>query len=101
MRPARPKPRSAKARAAADIDARYGLEPVIDLQAEAAAAAATGFVTVRCPYCGEAFDTRVDLTSGSASYVEDCQICCQPIEMVLSVADDGTLAQFSARRLDQ
>ena len=26
------------------------------------------------------FETAVDTSSGSARYVEDCQICCQPIE---------------------
>lgn len=82
------------------IDARYGLEPVIELDATAAADA-SGFVTVHCPYCGEPFDTRTDLSAGSTSYVEDCQICCQPIEMQQVVDGSGALASFEARRLDQ
>ncbi len=32
-----------------------------------------------CAYCGETNYTFVDLSAGmSQSYIEDCQICCQP-----------------------
>lgn len=36
---------------------------------------------VRCPYCDEQIDILIDLSAGSQSYVEDCQVCCQPIEL--------------------
>jgi Cysteine-rich CPXCG len=55
---------------------------------------------VQCPYCGESFDTTLDLSAGSTSYIEDCQVCCQPIEFTVAVADDGTLASLEARRGD-
>ncbi|MCB1738996.1 MAG: CPXCG motif-containing cysteine-rich protein [Gammaproteobacteria bacterium] len=32
-----------------------------------------------CPYCDERIELLVDLSAGSASYVEDCPVCCQPI----------------------
>lgn len=80
------------------IDERYGLEPVIEPGSGAAELA--NFVTVACPYCGESYGTPVDLTLGSFSYVEDCQICCQPIELAFEVDDDGALASMNARRLD-
>ena len=64
------------------------------------AAEATAWVPVRCPYCGEPFETLVDLSAGSATYVEDCQVCCQPIEMSCEVDDAGGLAAFRALRLD-
>jgi hypothetical protein len=87
-----------------DIDARYGLEPVLDVARPDAAAGegagATEFVTVACPYCGEPFETRVDTSAGAASYIEDCQVCCQPIEMILEVDADGAFANLSARRGD-
>lgn len=84
----------------ADVDALYGLEPVIGADA-AGVDSGTGaeFVTVNCPYCGEAFETRADASAGSCSYVEDCQVCCQPIEMTLRV-DDGAIVEFSAQRGD-
>ena len=45
-------------------------------------------------------DTVIDLSSGSTSYIEDCQVCCQPIEFTLEVAEDGTLANLETRRGD-
>lgn len=96
------KRRARNSKAADDIDRRYGLEPVIDVAAEGlAGAAATGFVSVTCPYCAEIFDTRVDMTEGSASYIEDCQVCCQPIEMSPVIDERGALVRFGTRRLDQ
>ena len=84
-----------------EVDALYGLEPVFEpgddpspcgagLQARA----------VQCPYCGETFETAIDASAGSASYIEDCQVCCQPIEFTLNVADDGILASLETRRSD-
>jgi len=42
---------------------------------------------ISCPYCGEPMDVVLDLSGGSQSYIEDCQICCQP--MRLSFDTDG------------
>ena len=85
-----------------DIDALYGLEPVFepDQSESADNEAGTQFASVSCPYCGEAFETLVDTSAGSASYIEDCQICCQPIEMSLTVNDSGEFTGLSARRGD-
>ena len=83
------------------IDALYGLEPVIEPEQSApASAGGTQFTSVQCPYCGEAFETLLDLSAGSASYIEDCQICCRPIEIGIDVAADGALTSVSARRSD-
>ena len=83
-----------------DIDALYGLEPVFEPDAGAGSDALTQFVSLSCPYCGEQFETRVDLTSGSCSYVEDCQVCCQPIDVGIDVNDAGELQAVHSRRLD-
>jgi len=40
---------------------------------------------VSCPHCGETFTTFVDLSQGDSVYIEDCQICCQPIEFKLFI----------------
>jgi hypothetical protein len=55
---------------------------------------------VQCPYCGEPFETMVDFSSGSTSYIEDCAICCRPIEFLLEVADRGTTAKLQVGRSD-
>ena len=84
----------------AEIDERYGLEPAIGESLSTDSSPSAEFVTVTCPYCGEAFDSRADASAGSCIYVEDCQVCCQPIEMELRVDDAGGLLELVARRGD-
>jgi Cysteine-rich CPXCG len=90
---------------AQSIDATYGLEPVID-PSNVSADDGGGpdgmqFHWVECPYCSESFETPVDTSSGSARYVEDCQICCQPIEFSLEVDYAGVFQSLSTLRSDQ
>jgi Cysteine-rich CPXCG len=79
------------------IDALYGLEPVFE-PGDPGSSQATGFVTIQCPYCGESFETAVDLSAGSFTYVEDCQVCCQPIELAGEVDDAGALVGVTGQR---
>jgi hypothetical protein len=79
------------------IDALYGLEPVFE-PAAGSSSGATSFVTVQCPYCGESFETAVDCSAGAFRYIEDCQVCCQPIELAGDVDDDGVLLGVTATR---
>ena len=82
------------------IDLLYGLEPIIEPEG----AGTTGlepFVDVTCPYCGEVINVRLDLSAGSQSYVEDCQVCCQPMQMAVTVDGDGTLERVAAERMDR
>jgi hypothetical protein len=79
------------------IDRLYGLEPVFE-PGDDGSAGLTQFVTVHCPYCGEAFETAVDPSAGSFRYVEDCQVCCQPIELEGEVDEAGTLTSMTATR---
>ena len=85
---------------ARDIDALYGLEPVFEpgLDSSPAPESAAAFRSIRCPYCGERFHTLVDASSGEATYIEDCQICCQPIEFALQIDSAGALSRLSVRR---
>ncbi len=46
-------------------------------------------VDIQCPYCGEAIDVVVDDSAGDQSYIEDCQVCCRPIVLTLTLGDDG------------
>ncbi len=85
---------------AAAVDAAYGLEPVFEPGADAAGAPLGDFVTLQCPYCGEHYGIAVDLTAGSQTQIEDCQVCCQPIEFRIRVGRDGRLRKLTAHRLD-
>lgn len=78
------------------IDALYGLEPVFE--PGAGSGEPTQVVTVECPYCGESIDTLMDLSAGSFRYIEDCQVCCQPIDLACDVDDDGALVGVTAER---
>lgn len=85
----------------AEIDALYGLEPAIaEDSVEVDPGSRPEFVTVACPYCGECFDTSADASAGPCKYVEDCQVCCQPIEMEVRVDPDGRFQELVARRGD-
>ena len=81
------------------VDQLYGLEPVWE-PAAGARLAPEEFVAVRCPYCGERLETRVDLTADEPSYVEDCEVCCRPIEFHIERDAGGALVALRARRLD-
>ncbi len=57
-------------------------------------------VSVFCPYCGEHFETVLDLSAGGQSYFEDCYVCCRPIEFQVNVAPDGSAYNLALRRDD-
>jgi len=46
-------------------------------------------VLIQCPYCWESLEISVDPSVAEQEYVEDCQVCCQPI--VLAVTFDEQL----------
>jgi hypothetical protein len=52
-----------------------------------------------CPYCGEQISIVVDLSVRGQTYVEDCEVCCNPIEVTYTVEDE-TIASFNAKTLE-
>jgi len=44
---------------------------------------------IQCPYCGEIIDVQIDATIAAQSYIEDCTVCCQPIELSVAVLDEA------------
>lgn len=56
---------------------------------------------VWCPYCGEPNEIAVDPGSGERqAYVEDCQVCCQPWQVIVHYGPDGH-ADVSVFTLDE
>lgn len=47
--------------------------------------------TVGCPYCGESIEVLIDSTDAQQQYIEDCQVCCRPIEFFIGVEVNGEL----------
>lgn len=41
-----------------------------------------------CPYCGEPGEVTLDLSEGDNDFIQDCEVCCRPIEFNLKV--DGS-----------
>nr|WP_242482495.1 CPXCG motif-containing cysteine-rich protein [Thiocystis violacea] len=39
-----------------------------------------------CPWCDAPLEMEIDLTAGDRCYVEDCQICCSPILVNLTLS---------------
>lgn len=54
---------------------------------------------IQCPYCGETIEIVIDGSIEQQEYVEDCSVCCRPIE--LSVAVSGEQVSVDARRDDE
>jgi hypothetical protein len=42
-----------------------------------------------CPYCGEPIELLIDCSEDAQRYIEDCQVCCRPIEIAVSIGADG------------
>jgi hypothetical protein len=55
---------------------------------------------LNCPYCGEGFEVEVDCSAGNQTYIEDCPVCCRPIELSSEVGFGGELLGLAARRDD-
>jgi hypothetical protein len=36
-----------------------------------------------CPHCGEAFPLQIDTSQSEQSFIEDCTVCCRPIELTV------------------
>jgi transcription elongation factor Elf1 len=53
----------------------------------------------QCPYCGEEISMVLDLSVRRQAYVEDCEVCCNPIEIRYTVEHEA-LADFSAKALE-
>jgi len=80
------------------IDELYGLEPVYEPAGDAAALGA--FAEFLCPWCCETIGTAIDLTDGSRSWIEDCAVCCRPMQVSIEVDGGGELRCAVAERLE-
>ena len=51
-----------------------------------------------CPYCWEEISMVLDTSVEHQRYVEDCEVCCKPIDIHYAV-DDDAVVDFEARQL--
>jgi transcription elongation factor Elf1 len=53
----------------------------------------------QCPHCGEAISMVLDTSVPRQRYVEDCEVCCNPIEIRYEIEEDAVVS-FEAKSLD-
>lgn len=46
--------------------------------------------TASCPWCGEPITLLIDGSVDQQHYVEDCFVCCRPIEVAVSFDPQGS-----------
>jgi len=46
-------------------------------------------IEIECPHCGEIFTSTADTSEGDYTTIEDCQVCCAPmnIEVICQVGE--------------
>ena len=54
----------------------------------------------QCPCCWEDISMLLDTSIPQQKYIEDCEVCCNPIELTLGF-EARELVQFSADTIDQ
>ena len=47
-----------------------------------------------CPYCGEVIQIVIDCSVSEQQYIEDCQVCCRPINIFINI--EGEKVQIYA-----
>ena len=47
---------------------------------------------ISCPYCGETITVLIDESVEFQQYIEDCQVCCRPINFKVSTDFVGNIS---------
>ncbi len=53
-----------------------------------------------CPHCWQMISMILDLSIAEQNYVEDCEVCCNPIQIDFTV-HDLDLKEFEANDIEQ
>lgn len=54
----------------------------------------------QCPYCWEEISMLLDSSISQQIYIEDCEVCCNPIELSPRFRDNE-LIEFSSQSIEQ
>ena len=46
---------------------------------------------IQCPYCGENISVLIDCSIPQQNYIEDCQVCCSPINFNVTISADDSV----------
>ena len=53
----------------------------------------------QCPYCWEDISMLVDYSVSNQNYIEDCEICCNPIQLNI-VIENNEITSFQAESIE-
>jgi hypothetical protein len=56
-------------------------------------------ISAQCPYCFSPISFVCEFLSGPQSYIEDCEVCCRPIQISYDTSEEGVVG-LEVRRLD-
>ncbi|MDA9760807.1 CPXCG motif-containing cysteine-rich protein [Flavobacteriaceae bacterium] len=54
----------------------------------------------QCPYCWEQVSVLVDVSQSSQTYIEDCEVCCNPIQFHIQCLGQ-VLQSLEAQSIEQ
>jgi hypothetical protein len=54
----------------------------------------------QCPYCWQNISILLDPSVAEQTFIEDCEVCCQPIEITISF-EDNEMSFFEAKSIEQ
>lgn len=54
----------------------------------------------QCPYCWEEISMLLDTSVTQQTYIEDCEVCCNPIE-ITPIFENTELVAFDAHSIEQ
>ncbi|XMO87457.1 CPXCG motif-containing cysteine-rich protein [Algibacter sp. AS12] len=53
-----------------------------------------------CPHCWENISMLLDASVNKQTYIEDCEVCCNPIQIITQFID-SELTVFQANSIEQ
>ena len=53
-----------------------------------------------CPYCWQNQLKMIDPSIEKQNFIEDCEVCCNPIDFKISV-ENNEVVSFSSEQIDQ
>jgi len=54
----------------------------------------------QCPYCWKEISMLMDLSQNHQTYIEDCEVCCNPIQLTITIEADQII-EFKASNIEQ
>jgi len=51
----------------------------------------------QCPYCWEAISMLLDTSVNNQTYIEDCEVCCNPLEFTVEFKN-AQLTNFTVEK---